>query len=65
MNSSIKTIYRAIFDGHNPRLVKEPNNYKVEIYIPTPTDVICFNLEWPPRVAFFEGELVEVVIVNE
>lgn len=62
MNSAIKTIYRAVFTNHTPKLTTDEGTYKVEIRVDMPTMI---SFDWPPRVAFFKGELIEVVVISK
>lgn len=67
MNSGLKTVYRAVLNA-GCKVGQEEGvygTYKVEVYKPANNAITSLSFDWPPKMVFFEGELIEVVVIGE
>lgn len=61
MNSAVKTIYRAVFYGHNLAQAEYQETCKVEINTTMPS---VDSFDWGSRFTSFEDGPVKVVVIS-
>jgi hypothetical protein len=65
MNLSIKTIYLAVL-GSGCRIKQvDKEGIKIEVVLPGYISQTLINSIYPPKFSFYEGELVEIVLVGQ